>query len=297
MDLVLALARRVDAELVIANDPDADRLAVAVPDPAAHAGYTQLTGNEVGALLGAFALDHGGDLARAVVIATIVSSPMLGVMARARGALYAETLTGFKWITNRAMELEASAGARFLFGYEEALGYTVGTLVRDKDGVSAALAIAELAAGLAARGSSLRGRLEELYRTHGLFVSTQVNVTRKGAAGAAEIRAMMDGLRGATPAAVGGRAVVAVTDVLAGTRSERGEVTPVALPKSNVLALELEGGCRVIARPSGTEPKVKLYVDVREPVEEGEPLEAARARATETLDALAKDFVRLAIPG
>src|SRR5262249_39122081 len=135
LDLALALARKEDAELILANDPDVDRLAVAVRDKEGR--YVQLTGNQVGTLLGHYLLTEGPGGDR-IVPASIVSSPMLGVIAGSFGVRYEETLTGFKWIANRAMELERETGARFVFGYEEALGYTVGPLVRDKDGISAA---------------------------------------------------------------------------------------------------------------------------------------------------------------
>ena len=297
MDLSFALARKVSAELVLANDPDADRLAVAVPDPASPTGYLQLTGNQVGVLLGHHILSQDDHPASAVLLASLVSSPMLGVVARAMGAHYEETLTGFKWIANRAMELCADGTKRFLFGYEEALGYTVGNLVRDKDGVSAALAFAELATELSKQGISVRDRLEVLYRTYGLFVSTQVNLTRKGQSGAKEIAAMMDALRKNPPKTVSDRAVVAYSDLEARTRTAGGETTQMALPSSNVLVFELEGGSRVIARPSGTEPKVKFYVDVCEPMTKGETLPAARERAEATMKRLADAFVAMAVPG
>lgn len=296
MDLAFALAREVGAELVLANDPDADRLAVAVPDASSPTGYLQLTGNQVGVLLGHHVLSNDAEPSTAALLASLVSSPMLGVVARALGARYEETLTGFKWIANRAMQLEADGTTRFLFGYEEALGYTVGRLVRDKDGVSAALAFAELASELAAVGSSVRDRLEVLYRKYGLFVSTQVNMTRKGQAGAQEIAAMMNGLRAAPPSAIGGRKVVAYSDLEAQERTVDGKREKLALPPSNVLVFELEGGSRVIARPSGTEPKVKFYVDVCEPMTATEPMSAAKVRAEGTMKVLADAFVALAVP-
>ncbi len=296
MDLSFALARKLSAELVLANDPDADRLAVAIPDPSSPTGYMQLTGNQVGVLLGHHVLSRDPDPATAVLLASLVSSPMLGVVARSMGAHYEETLTGFKWIANRAIALEADGKSRFLFGYEEALGYTVGRLVRDKDGVSAALAFAELASELSALGTSVKDRLEVLYRKYGLFVSTQVNLTRKGQAGAREIAAMMDALRKNPPSSIGGVAVAAFSDVEAGTRVAAGKTEELPLPPSNVLVFELEGGSRVIARPSGTEPKVKFYVDVREPMTAGETLAQAEARASATMKRLADAFVAIAVP-
>ena len=299
MDLSLALARKASAELVVANDPDADRLAVAVPSPDAPGGWVQLTGNQVGALLGHHLLERArrAGTPKPLVITTIVSSPMLGVMAAAAGARYEETLTGFKWIATRAMELAASDGLSFVFGYEEALGYTPGTLVRDKDGISAAVVFADMVAELRARGVSVLAQLEALARAHGLFVSDQISITKKGADGAQAIRAMMQRFRTEPPASVGGLEVLAVRDYKARTRTDRasGAVSALTLPPSDVVAFELAGGSRFIARPSGTEPKIKLYFDVREPMEAGEPLARARARAEARLAAMKTDASALAV--
>lgn len=295
MDLAFALARKLGAELVLANDPDADRLAVAVPHAEAPGGYLQFTGNQVGALLGHYLLTERAPANSRLVIASIVSSPLLGVIARALGVRYEETLTGFKWIANRAMELARTEGLAFVFGFEEALGYTAGDVVRDKDGISAAVLVAELAAVATSRGRTLLDELEGIHRKYGLFASSQVNVTKKGASGAAEIAAIMTRLRAAAPRRIGAHDVDAILDYQAQTRTtSAGASTKLALPKSNVLAFELAGGSRVIARPSGTEPKLKFYFDVREPVREGEPMAAAEARAATAGKALAEAFVGLA---
>jgi phosphomannomutase len=304
MDLAFTLARARKADLVLANDPDADRLAVALPSGASKGGYHQLTGNQVGALLGHYLLTGGlTSLDRAVrpadgeplVIASIVSSPMLGVIARELGARYDEVLTGFKWIANRALERKKH-GEHFVFGFEEALGYTVGELVRDKDGVSAAVVFAELAAVLRASGTTVLAHLEALYRRYGLFVSSQVNVTRKGAEGIAELRAIMRRLRESPPKSVGSERVVATRDYLQQIETlADGATRPLDLPKSDVLAFELASGSRIIARPSGTEPKAKFYFDVREALRGSEPLADAEARAAASMKALADAFVAIAI--
>jgi phosphomannomutase len=297
MDLAFALARKETAQLVLANDPDADRLAVALPSAAAGAkGFVQLTGNQVGVLMGHYLLTERPKVpgAKPVVLASIVSSPMLGAIAAELGVRYEETLTGFKWIANLAMELEKE-GFTFLFGYEEALGYTVGDLVRDKDGISAAAIVAEMAAVMGARKKTLLGELESIYRRYGLYVSSQVSLTRKGSAGAAEIGALMDRLRASPPRRVGDKEVVATRDYQARMRVDaKGAKTPLSLPKSNVLTFELTGGSRIIARPSGTEPKVKFYFDVREAVGEKESLVDAEARANGVMKQLADAFVALA---
>src|SRR5690606_18319918 len=181
MDMVLALAKERGAELVLANDPDADRLAVAVR--ARSGEYVQLTGNEVGCLLGHYLLDRGAPGEARLVVNTIVSSPMLGAIARAHGAAWEQTLTGFKWIANRALERERS-GARFVLGYEEALGYTIGTLVRDKDGIATAVVVADMAAWCKSRGRSLLDELEAAWRRYGMFLSRQVSKVLPGTEGA-----------------------------------------------------------------------------------------------------------------
>ena len=304
MDLAFALATARKADLVLANDPDADRLAAALPSSSSPTGWVQLTGNQVGVLLGHYlltggltALEHAvkPKVGEPLVIASIVSSPMLGVVAHALGAQYDEVLTGFKWIANRALERKKKSGEHFVFGFEEALGYTVGELVRDKDGVSAAVLFAELAAVLRASGTTVLAHLEGLYRRYGLFVSSQVNLTRKGAQGLAELRAIMQRLRDAPPWTIGDHAVASVRDFLRQeTTLADGTKRPLDLPKSDVLAFELASGSRVIARPSGTEPKAKFYFDVREPIKGSEPLADAEARAAATMKSLADAFVALA---
>jgi phosphomannomutase len=284
MDMVLALAKETDAELVIANDPDADRLAVAVPD--GRGGFLQLTGNEVGCLLGHYLLDQRPTADGRLVINTIVSSPMLASIARAHGASSEQTLTGFKWIANRAME-RAGDGARFVLGYEEALGYTVGTLVRDKDGIGTAVVFADLAAWCKSRGRSVLDELEETWRRYGMYLSRQVSKTLPGAEGQQKIAAIMAKVRSAPPTQLAGRAVQAVLDLeRAERRSADGTVAPSGLPKGDVIALELEGDHRVMLRPSGTEPKIKFYFDVRVDVADGEPIPTARARGEALIEEL-----------
>ncbi|HMG56652.1 MAG TPA: phospho-sugar mutase [Kofleriaceae bacterium] len=265
MDRVLALAAAHRADLVLANDPDADRLCVAVPDGA---GYRVLTGDQTGAVLADYLLEVG-PRDRRMVATTIVSSQLLGFLAQAAGADYRETLTGFKWIGNAAMDYEAAHGGRFVMGYEEAIGFSVGPLVRDKDGVSAAVIFAELTAWNRARGRGVLDQLDDIYRRVGLFVTEQVSLTRPGADGLAQIRDAMTRFRGAPPRTLAGHPVEAVVDL---SRGEGG------LPPSDVLVFKLAGGRRVIMRPSGTEPKLKSYYEVRIEVGAGEPIADARVR-------------------
>lgn len=295
LDLSYALADRIGAPLVIANDPDVDRLAVAVRDPAGK--FVQLTGNQVGALLGHYVLTEGRDAGAAgrLVCASLVSSPMLGAIAKVLGVRYEETLTGFKWIANRAMEIERAEGVRFVFGFEEALGYTIGTAVRDKDGISAAVVIAELAAARRAEGKTLLDELEALARRYGLFVSGQRSITMPGKDGIEQIGAIMRRLREVRAEKVGTLGVLAVSDYEARTRRDaNGSVTTTTLPPSNVLVFDLEGGSRIIARPSGTEPKIKFYFDLREPMREGEPVKDAEARAAQRMGELGAAFAAIA---
>ncbi|HEU4613672.1 MAG TPA: phospho-sugar mutase, partial [Kofleriaceae bacterium] len=195
MDRVLELARRSNADVVLANDPDADRLCVAVPDDGS---YRVLTGDQVGALLADYLLEVGLKGKR-MVATTIVSSQLLSYLAKQTGADYRETLTGFKWIGNAAMDYEREHHGRFVMGYEEALGYSVGPLVRDKDGVSACVLFAELAAWNRARGRTVLDHLDDIYRRVGLFVTEQVSLTKPGSEGLAEIRNAMTRFRAKPP--------------------------------------------------------------------------------------------------
>jgi phosphomannomutase len=293
LDLALALAKRNDASLIIANDPDVDRLAIAVKNPAG--AFVQLTGNQVGALLGHYLMTEGKQGDKRLALASCVSSPMLGVIAERLGVHYEETLTGFKWIANRAMQLEREKGLTFVFGFEEALGYTVGSLVRDKDGISAAVLVAEMAAVLRAQGKTLLDRLDDLYREYGLFVSGQRSITMKGETGLQQIGEVMKRLRAARPKSVGPLAVAATRDFEARVRTAAdGANQPIDLPATNMLMFDLAGGSRIIARPSGTEPKIKFYFDVREGIERGEAITSAEARAGAQMNALMTAFVALA---
>lgn len=259
LDLAVTLAEERDADLIIANDPDADRLAVAIPTPD---GWEKLTGNQIGSLLGDYLLRHASSEPTPVVIESIVSSPMLHTIAQRFDAGFTQTLTGFKWIWNAALDLEAAGEGRFLFGYEEALGYSVSRAVRDKDGISAAVVFADLAAGAKAAGETILDRLEALYRTYGLWVSTQKSVVRPGTEGLAEIAAAMHLLEERVPDELAGLKVVDSEDFRTGA-----EDRPRWLGATPLVALHLEDGGRVLIRPSGTEPKLKIYVDLRADLE------------------------------
>jgi phosphomannomutase len=264
LDLALAKAREVDADVVLANDPDADRLAVAVRvEPGT---YRTLTGNEIGVLLCHDALRHkdaGGR--KKLVVTTIVSSTMLSRIARDLGAAYDEVLTGFKWIANKAMERERD-GHYFCGGYEEAIGFSLGPIVRDKDGVGAAVRMAELCRFLKEEGRTLVDRLDELAVLHGLSHGTQWSVTMPGLDGGQRIAGIMATLRDtpATVADLGGSAVV-----------RRVDLKTAAIP-ADVIVLHAADGARLTVRPSGTEPKIKLYLELEARVSSTAELPAAR---------------------
>jgi len=271
LDLALAQARRTAADLVIANDPDGDRLAVAVPDQHAASGWRILTGDQVGALLGAFLLgrlaaDPDVTMSQQLAVTTIVSSTMLSKIAAAAGAQFTQTLTGFKWIA-RAADLREDV--RFAFGYEEALGYEVTNAVRDKDGISAALALLSLAAVARSVGESLLDAYNALEVSHGVHLTAQLSVP------CATSTEVMARLRSAAPQQLAGQAVTAVTDYTGGGRG---------LPSADVLSYQL-ADARVVIRPSGTEPKIKAYLEVVQPVSYG-MLSDARETAAARLERL-----------
>jgi phosphomannomutase len=277
LDLALAEAGRLGADLVLASDPDGDRLAVAVPDPGTGSWRT-LTGDQVGSLLGVFLIDvTAGDPApeRRLVASTVVSSVMLASIAAAAGVRYAETLTGFKWIVRAA---DDQPGRRFVFGYEEALGYAVGDVVRDKDGFSAALALLSLASRARAAGQGLLDRWDALEAAHGVHLRAQLTVPTRSPG------EIMAGLRAAPPAELAGQPVLDVADLASGG----------PLPPSDVLIFRLPGS-RVVVRPSGTEPKLKCYLEVVEPVAGG-GLPAARERAAARLTPLRAAATALLAP-
>jgi phosphomannomutase len=292
MDLSRALADKVNADLVLANDPDADRLAVMARDEQGR--LVALTGNEVGVLLGHYLLTQSKPAGRPLMISTIVSSPQLGQIVSGLGALYEETLTGFKWIANRALQLEREQGAQFLFGYEEALGYTVGTAVRDKDGIGTALAVVDLACWCRSRKVTVLAYLEEIQRRYGLFVAEQKSFTFPGSEGAAVIAGIMNAFRRDPPSRIGELEVIDVKDYLAQQARSGGNTRSLSLPPSNVIAYELANGSRITLRPSGTEPKIKYYFEWREGMKQDEPITLARQRATQKLQELETAFVNLA---
>jgi phosphomannomutase len=275
MDLAMDLAGASDVDLVLANDPDADRCAVGIPAPGG--GFRMLTGDEVGALLGWWILQRGlraGTPVTGTYANSIVSSQLLGAIARGAGLGFRETLTGFKWISRAAEDLA--------FGYEEALGYCVDpTGVRDKDGISAGLLVTEMAAALKAEGRGVPDVLDDLATAHGVHATSQVSLRFTDLSA---IPALMASLRAQPPTGFGGLAVAESIDLEAGSPD---------LPPTDGLKYMLGGvpgidGARVIIRPSGTEPKIKAYLEVRAPVGD-DGVAAARSLADQRLTAVAED--------
>jgi phosphomannomutase len=273
LDLATATANENDARLVLANDPDADRLGVAVKH---EDQWRVLRGDEIGWLLASSLLrDCGsGD----VVATTIVSSALLGEMANASGVHFVETLTGFKWIAR-------ADGQRVLrFGYEEALGYAVDPLVGDKDGLSAALALCALAHELGQRGLTLLDRLDELETTYGVHAGAQLSLRASGPDGAQRMQEAVARLRDNPPESVAGLKVTSFVDLAHGYEG---------LPPTEGLRFELAASGRVVVRPSGTEAKLKVYIEVTLDHDVDELLTEQRSRAMATVERIKREFASL----
>lgn len=280
LDLSIALATAESADLILANDPDADRLAATVPEGG---GWRSLTGNEVGVLLGDYVLRHHSQKEPAIVVNSIVSSPMLGRVAALREAKHEITLTGFKWIVNAGLTLESAGEGVFVFGYEEALGYAVGPTVRDKDGISAAIVFADLVAGLRDHGLSVFDRLGELWESTGVWASAQHSVTKQGPDGQDVISAAVASLAASPPASVAGHSVEDVVDYREGA-----DARPAWLGSQALVELSFGISGRALVRPSGTEPKLKFYVDLTAPA--GKDPHAEQAELTQSAKRVAQEL-------
>jgi len=288
MDRVLALGNEVNADLAIANDPDGDRVAVAVRGPQ---GFESLSGNDIGVLLANDLLERHLGSGQPVVISTLVSSPMLGPVAASYGARWEQTLTGHKWIQNRALELEEE-GYVYLFGYEEALGYAPSSAVRDKDGISSALLLADIASRLKAREATLLDARDQLWRKHGFFADRQVSVRFEGVDAQARMNRIVDRCRESPPLAIGGQAVLRMLDLKRQVQWTPLAVSPlVGRAASNLLVFELQGGHRAMMRPSGTEPKLKYYFYAAAPVRLSHDLAEAKRQAVSVLEGMVDDLV------
>ncbi len=251
LKLAVGLAEKKNADIVIGTDPDADRLGAAVKTKS---GYRLITGNEMGVLLINYIFSHSKNLPKnPVVVKTIVTTDLAARVAEGYGATVKEVLTGFKYIGETIKKLEEKGeGDRFVFGYEESYGYLSGTYVRDKDAVVATMLVSEMAADYLNDGKTLADVLDEIYGKYGEYFHRTVSFTYEGVAGAKKMQDVLSGIRENPPASVGGSRVAETIDYLTQDKLD--------LPKSNVLSFKAEDGSKLIVRPSGTEPLIKVYI-------------------------------------
>jgi phosphomannomutase len=282
-DALIARAQEIGAELCLASDPDADRIGAAAPITIGGAWRT-LNGNQIGVLLADYVLRHHREAERLTsshyVVTTIVSTDMLRRLAAYHNVgIYDDLFTGFKWIGGRVDEV---GPAQFVFGFEEAHGYLAGDYIRDKDGAVAAMLMAELAAECKQAGRTLHEQLDVLYRAVGCHLEKTVPLTMPGADGMTRMAAIMERLRSAPPATIGGLQVTGVRDYLHRPHG----------PTSDLLVFDLAGGNRAAVRPSGTEPKIKFYLFTFEHPERSQDVAAAKRTLGERLAQLEADFMR-----
>ena len=267
-ELGLKLAKEKDTDLVLATDPDADRLGVYVKD-AKSGEYIPLTGNMSGSLLCEYVLSQkqaeGKIPADGQVVKSIVSTNLIDAVAKAYGAELIEVLTGFKWIGKQILKNETTGTGTYLFGMEESYGCLIGTYARDKDAISATAALCEAAAYYKQKGMTLWDAMVAMYEKYGYYKDSVKSIGLSGIEGLAKIQSIMETLRNNTPAEVGGYKVVSARDYKLDTirDMETGAVKPTGLPASNVLYYDLEDGAWICVRPSGTEPKIKFYFGVK----------------------------------
>lgn len=272
-ECAIELSKTVDADLLLATDPDCDRVGIAVNDGQ---DFTLVSGNEVGTCLLDYILSRraaNGTLPKnPVAVKTIVSTPLADKIAAKYGCRLISVLTGFKYIGEQAGILEAKGEEnRFVFGFEESYGYLAGAYVRDKDAVVASMLICEMAAYYKSKGKNLLDVIKDLYAEHGMVFSSQNSFTFEGAAGMKKMQSIMDNLRALPPKKIGENSVIAISDYETSEKLElkSGKKTVIDLPKSNVLFYDLDdNGSNLIVRPSGTEPKIKVYITSVDPDEQ-----------------------------
>ena len=262
-ELAFKKAAEVGASVIFATDPDCDRLGVAVKDGSGE--WHLLSGNQIGCVLLHYILSSkqkSGTLpANGAAVKSIVSTSLANRICESFHVKLFETLTGFKFIGEKIQQFMDSGDYTFLFGFEESYGFLSSTFVRDKDGVNASLLISEVACACMAEGITLYDRVQQIFREYGYYVENVVSTTLPGKDGLTRMKEIMTGLRNNPPKEIAGLKVTAVRDYLKGTRMSGGTEEPTGLPISDVLYFELEKGCWVCVRPSGTEPKIKLYVN------------------------------------
>ena len=262
--LALDLAKKVNADLILGSDPDADRVAIQVKDKTGQ--YVQISGNQTGVLLLDYligAKKRAGTLpADAVALKSLVTTDMARVVAEANGVKSCNTFTGFKFMAEKKNQLEAAGQGHVIFSYEESIGYMIGDYVRDKDAVTASLLLTEMTAWYAAQGMTLLDALDALYAKYGYYGEKTLNLVMPGLEGMALMANLMAKLRQTPPAEIAGTTVLRQKDYQDGTERDTasGAVSPMALVGSNVLAYDLADETTIVVRPSGTEPKIKVYV-------------------------------------
>ncbi|WP_316803439.1 phospho-sugar mutase [Pedobacter nototheniae] len=292
LTLALKKAKEIDADLVLATDPDADRVGIAVKDNKGE--WLLLNGNQTGSLLINYLLsawEEKGKLdGNQFIVKTIVTSNLIEEIAKKKNVTFYNTLTGFKWIGQVMTELEGKK--YFIGGGEESYGYLVGDLVRDKDAVVSAAFIAEMTAYYKDKGNSLYDALLDTYVEYGLYKEDLVSITKKGKTGAEEIKAMMEKFRNNPPVTLGGSKVALLKDYELGNETDlhTGNVSKLALPKSDVLQFITEDGSIVSARPSGTEPKIKFYCSVNAPLASRADFDGVNEKLAEKIKAVMTDL-------
>lgn len=292
LNMAIALARETGADLCIGTDPDCDRMGLAVRD--ADGEFVLLTGNQIGCILMDYVLsarkEKGTLPANAAVVKSIVSTNMADAIAASYGVTMFSVLTGFKFIAGKIEEFERTGAYQYMFGFEESFGYMAGPFVRDKDAVQASLLAAEAAVWYRMQGKTLLDALDSIYHRFGYYAEGVLNIAFPGREGAEKMQNTMAMLRQTPPVEIGGVRVMSVSDHLTHQTVDLGNgvSSPYAedMPASNVLIFTLEGGNRFIIRPSGTEPKIKLYFNVKD-----ETMEKAQKKlATISQDAKERYF-------
>ncbi len=295
MTLALEKAREVDADLVLATDPDADRVGIAVKD--LNGEFVLINGNQTGSLIIYYMLNAwknaGKITGNEFVVNTIVTTDLINKIAEKMGVKCYETLTGFKYIAAIIREQEQSGnGAKYIAGGEESYGYMIGDSVRDKDGIASCAIIAEMAAVAKDQGKTLFELMIEMYKEYGFYKEELISITKKGMRGAEEISQMMSDLRANPPQEINGSKVVELRDFKTGKirNLETGQETETGTESSNVLQFILADGTKISARPSGTEPKIKFYFSVNEKLPAAEDFDNVNTQLTEKIKAIITDM-------
>ena len=292
LTLALKKAQEIDADLVLATDPDADRVGIAVKNNDGE--FVLLNGNQTGSLLINYLLSAWEEKDKLTgdqyIVKTIVTSNLIETIAKAKNVTYYNTLTGFKWIGHLMTSLEGKK--TFIGGGEESYGYLIGELVRDKDAVVSCAFIAEMTAFYKDKGSSLYNAMLDMYVEYGLYKEELVSITKKGKTGAEEIKAMMEKFRNNPPVTLGGSKVATLKDYELGIETDliANEKKDLGFPKSDVLQFITEDGSIISARPSGTEPKIKFYCSVNAPLKDKAGFKAADAELSAKVKAIMNDL-------